>query len=132
MQLINFFTLLAIMGYANAECYDSGLDFDNQDTAASIAMAACQQTLSGTYGPESTYNGIRGSCVNTGNGKIDFLIEHITDGDRDLGVNECYDGLQKEINNCGKGGNTSYDNWSYKYASSSNILQVYSLLSSYV
>lgn len=114
MRCTKLLSALSIASYAAAECFESGLDWDDQDAAAAIVLAACRQTLSGTYGPESTFNGQRGSCVNTSNGKIDMIIRHITEGDRDLTEAECYDGLQKEVYGCGKGGETSYDNWAYK------------------
>lgn len=115
MQLINALTFFALTGYAAADCYESGLDWYNKNAALAIAKAACSLTLSGTYGPESTFNGQRGSCANTPGGKIDLIIKHIKDGNRYLGADECYDGLQKEINGCSKGGHSSYTNWSYKY-----------------
>lgn len=114
MQFFHSISLAALLGFASAACNQSGIDFYDKSDADHIAYAACSTTLSGTYGPESTYNGMKGACLNTENGKIDFLITHITDGSRDLPVDECYDGLQKEIWNCGKGGETSYTNWKYK------------------
>lgn len=115
MQLTNLLASVAFASVAAAECYQSGADWDDKDQAAKIAKTACEAQLATTYGPESTYNGQKGACMNTVGGKIDFVIRHITDGDRVLGVDECYDGLQSEIYNCGKGGDSHYTNWFYKY-----------------
>ncbi|KAG9253653.1 uncharacterized protein F5Z01DRAFT_737503 [Emericellopsis atlantica] len=84
------------------------------DAAAVVADKACDLKLGGTYGPEGTYNGRKAACFNTPHGKMDFIITHISDGERDLSQEECYDGLQKEIHGCGKGGSSSYTNWRYK------------------
>ncbi|KAI9147021.1 hypothetical protein HJFPF1_13052 [Paramyrothecium foliicola] len=115
MQLTSAFALFAFAGFSSAECYGSGADWYDRDNAALAANAACGQQLGGTYGPESTFNGQKAACVNTVNGKIDFIITHISEGEMLLPQDECYDGLQKEIYGCGKGGETSYTNWRYKY-----------------
>ncbi|KAH6856156.1 hypothetical protein B0I37DRAFT_402759 [Chaetomium sp. MPI-CAGE-AT-0009] len=115
MHFTNVLAFFALTGYATAECYRSGIDWYNKNEALTIARAACQLTLSGTYGPDGTYNAQRGACANTPNGKIDLIVEHISEGNRYIGVDECYDGLQKEINGCSKGGKSSYTNWFYKY-----------------
>lgn len=129
MQLTNLFNLATLAAFVAADCNGSGADWYDKDEAASIADSACDLQLGGTYGPESTYNGQKGSCFNTPNGKIDFLITHITEGERLLPRDECYDGLQKEIYGCDKGGETSYTNWRYKYASLRQLRKQFAVFS---
>jgi len=45
--------------------------------------------------------------------KVDFTVQNIGGANRRLPYAECYDGLQKEINSCDRGGATSYTNWRY-------------------
>ncbi|KAM7183307.1 hypothetical protein V8F33_013669 [Rhypophila sp. PSN 637] len=105
----------SLIPYVSADCHESGIDWHNKEAAKSMASQACTLLLSGTYGPEDTYNGQKVACLNTGDGnKIDFVIKHITEGNRDLPWAECYDGLQKEIGGCAKGGQSDYANWYYK------------------
>ncbi|KAM7212190.1 hypothetical protein V8F06_012442 [Rhypophila decipiens] len=114
-SILTVLTTSLIPYYVSAKCHESGLDWHNKDAARSMASQACTLLLSGTYGPESTYNGQKAACVNTGDGnKIDFVIRHIEDGNRDLAWAECYDGLQKEVGGCAKGGQSDYANWYYK------------------
>ena len=116
MQLNNLFAFATLGAFVAADCYGSGADWYDKDEAASIANSACNLQLGGTYGPESTYNGQKASCFNTPNGKIDLVVTHISEGELLLPQDECYDGLQKEIYGCSKGGESSYTNWRYKYA----------------
>ncbi|KAK3356680.1 hypothetical protein B0T25DRAFT_603195 [Lasiosphaeria hispida] len=115
MQLTNVLTFFTLTGYATAECYKTGFDWYDKNSALNIAYAACHLTLSGTYGPESSFSGQRVSCANSGQGaKVDMIIKHIKGGNRDLGPGECFDGLRKQIEDCGKGGKSTYENWEYK------------------
>jgi hypothetical protein len=55
-----------------------------------------------------------GRCYNLSNTKrVDFNIGNISSNRRNLGADECFDGLQKEINGCGNGGSSKYTNWQY-------------------
>ena len=55
-----------------------------------------------------------GRCYNLSNTKrVNFNIGNISSSRRNLGYDECFDGLQKEINGCGNGGSSSYTNWQY-------------------
>ncbi|KAH9902052.1 hypothetical protein F4778DRAFT_791010 [Xylariomycetidae sp. FL2044] len=42
-----------------------------------------------------------------------FAIERIKSDQRDLGKDECVDGLSKEVTGCWYGGTSSYTNWKY-------------------
>jgi hypothetical protein len=54
-------------------------------------------------------------CYNlSSNKKADFTLGLKGDvPERDIGVDECLDGLEKEINGCDHGGDTTYTNWHY-------------------
>lgn len=110
----NIIAILALAGYATAGCFSGGYEWHNRNQAAAIARSACELSLSGKYGPESAYDGQRSSCANTPTGKMDMIITHIKEDDRDLSPGECYDGLQKEIFGCSHGGYTRYTNWAFK------------------
>lgn len=65
--------------------------------------------MKGTFGGHKA----KAKCyVKDGKG-YDFIVTHIKDGNRDLGYDECYDGLQKEIGGCDRGGDSYYTNWEY-------------------
>lgn len=54
----------------------------------------------------------------TSNGKVwDFTIKRVSGGDEYmwLSLDDCVDGLFKEIRGCERGGKTTYTNWEYKY-----------------
>lgn len=106
--------LAAFVSVVNAGCYSGGELWGDKATALSNARSACDGALQGTYGPSGTPSGYRGICLNGNGKKLEFQIWHIQGGDRQLGADECYDGLQKEINGCDHGGDTSYTNWRYK------------------
>lgn len=56
-----------------------------------------------------------GRCYNLGSGKrVNFELGNISGGSRSIDYAECYDGFQKEINGCPRGGRTGYANWHYK------------------
>ncbi|KAK4187479.1 hypothetical protein QBC35DRAFT_452261 [Podospora australis] len=114
MQLTHILPLFALTGYAAAGCYQDGIEWSDRQQALGIVKSACEQLLIGKYGPKNTFNGERRTCANMGPNKIDIIITHIQGGDRDLPYEECYDGLQKEVTRCSRGGDTSYTNWRYK------------------
>lgn len=108
-------SVLSLVSAASATCYTSGEDWGDTAVALRHAHRVCKKHLHGEYGPGGTPSGYRGKCVNGNGKKLEFQIWHIDDGDRQLGVAECFSGLSKEINGCDKGGDTSYTNWRYKY-----------------
>ncbi|KAK0710733.1 hypothetical protein B0H67DRAFT_646166 [Lasiosphaeris hirsuta] len=117
MQLTNVLTFLTFTGYATAECFDSGVDWDDKTFALNSALSTCHMQLTGTYGPESSFSGQKASCANGKPGsniKYDFIIKHIKGGEKALGPGECFEDLRKEIEGCKKGGRSSYENWQYK------------------
>jgi hypothetical protein len=81
--------------------------------ALSYAFEACRDFLANPaqYQPGD----IRAHCYNLSSlKKVDFALQLRSDvGARTIDYNECYDGLQKEINGCANGGHTQYSNWIY-------------------
>lgn len=112
MQLTNALAFFSLSGLVAATCYGSGADWPSQDEAAVIAQSSCANALIGHYGPYE----LKEDCVSTITGSINFAILHIRDAEREIGLDECVDGLKKEIA-CSKGGETSYTNWGYRYVS---------------
>ncbi|KAK4182028.1 hypothetical protein QBC35DRAFT_217032 [Podospora australis] len=98
---------------ANATCFGSGEDWGDRSVALTTARNLCNSDLTGTYGPGGTTSGYRGACRNGNGKKLEFQLWHIQGGDRYISPDECYDGFQKEINGCSRGGDTSYTNWRY-------------------
>ncbi|KAL4721772.1 hypothetical protein ACLX1H_011266 [Fusarium chlamydosporum] len=96
------------------KCHDSGVDWATQKTfALTKAREGCE--LKFTINKWSPGEAL-GACYNLDSTKkIDLVLERISDGDdeREIGVDECYDGFQKEINGCDHGGYSSYTNWKY-------------------
>ncbi|KAI9170564.1 hypothetical protein HJFPF1_00032 [Paramyrothecium foliicola] len=93
-------------------CYSGGENWGaNLGYALSFATQACNDALQGDYNQGDQ----RSKCYNLdSNKKVDFRLSKHSDGSRHIAPEECYDGMQKEINNCDHGGETSYGNWFYK------------------
>ncbi|KAH8889456.1 hypothetical protein GQ53DRAFT_652505, partial [Thozetella sp. PMI_491] len=93
-------------------CFTGGVNWGaNKAYAQSFAALVCNTDFSGTYNPGD----IRAKCYNLDSTKkVDFTLKLISNnGARSIAAAECYDGLQKEINNCDNGGRTGYANWEY-------------------
>lgn len=94
-------------------CYTSGASWgDSKDLALQYAAAACNSALGQrTYVSSAP---VQAACYNlNSNLKANLQVSKISSGDLFLSYGDCYDGLQKEINGCGQGGDTSYTNWRY-------------------
>ncbi|KAF5646040.1 hypothetical protein F25303_5541 [Fusarium sp. NRRL 25303] len=127
MKFITILSSATVVTTVNAGCYTGGESFNDKASAYDWANKLCYgykytkdgveytvgPKLAGTFGAESTVSGSKASCVDSNNQKLEFFIDHIQDGSRVLGGDECYDGLQKEIS-CEHGGQSDYTNWSYK------------------
>lgn len=94
-------------------CYTSGASWGGgKDLALKYADTACQAIL----GQRNYVNDapVAAACYNLdSNLKANFQVSKISTGDRFLDHDDCYDGLQKEINGCGQGGDSSYTDWRY-------------------
>ncbi|ORY61245.1 uncharacterized protein BCR38DRAFT_487005 [Pseudomassariella vexata] len=94
-------------------CYTSGASWgSSKDFALQMAGSACNSALGQrTYVSASP---VIAACYNIDtNKKVNFQVSKISSGDKFLSFADCYDGLQKEINGCGQGGDSSYTNWRY-------------------
>ncbi|KAI0435727.1 hypothetical protein F4803DRAFT_573973 [Xylaria telfairii] len=94
-------------------CYTSGASWgDSKAYALELAAAACNGGLGQrTYTSDSSVATV---CYNIDtNKRVNFQVSKISAGDRFLNAADCQDGLTKEINGCGQGGDSSYTNWRY-------------------
>jgi len=93
-------------------CYSSGVTWGgDRGNAYGKATEACKGFV-GTFSSKD----IKYACRNlSSKKKVDFTLHYIGSGSRDIAEAECYDGLRKEIDNCDRGGSTSYTNWKYSY-----------------
>lgn len=79
------------------------------------ALHHAKELCSGPFIGTFQHGDYRAKCFNLSNEKkVDSSLGIISEGPRDIGYDECYDGLQKEINLCGQGGRTRYTNWEYQ------------------
>ena len=94
-------------------CYTSGESWgDSKDLALQYAAAACNSALGQrTYVSSAP---VQAACYNLNSDlKANLQVSKISAGDQYLDYDDCYDGLQKEINGCSMGGDSSYTNWRY-------------------
>lgn len=137
MQLFSSILALgALAPLVSAGCYGGGEKWgSSKDLALRIAKSACEEDRGElrklyTWGnhPEAKTGTVKvtdnNRCVKL---EVDYIWDPHTDdiskiifmdnGLDDAGSvpkNECYDGLQKEINGCDRGGDSSYTHWKYK------------------
>ncbi|KAI1765201.1 hypothetical protein GGR53DRAFT_490865 [Hypoxylon sp. FL1150] len=138
MQL--FSSILAVGAMAplvSGGCYSGGDKWDSsKDVALRVAKAACNEERGGQlrriymWGdhPESKTGTVN---VNDGDRCIKLEVDYIWDPHTsdvskiiymDTGLDDsssvpkdqCYDGLQKKINGCEHGGESSYSHWKFK------------------
>lgn len=109
-----FAPLFAGLTLVAGNCFEHGEAWATQRAyALAKAEEVCQLKFSITGWASGD---IAGACYNLDSTKkVDFVLERVSSGDdeRPISAEECYDGFQKEINNCGKGGRTAYGNWAY-------------------
>lgn len=110
----SFFVGLATAALASAECFTGGEPWASQKPRALQQLQyACKLNFANTQfylnEPE------KGVCYDIGGGKmVNFNLKYIgTDDVREMDEFECYDGFQKEVNNCETGGASQYTNWRY-------------------
>lgn len=123
-------TAIALSGLASAaavpeydhdldkrRCFSTGEKFGGKYT---YAKARAQEACSTTFVSPSIWekNEERFACANLDDGKmVDFAISLTGDNageTRELGYEECIDGLMKQVG-CSKGGQKEYGNWKYRY-----------------
>lgn len=97
-------------------CFKSGATFGNdRGTALTRARSVCNGFLSRTYRRGTGFV----MCQNLSDNKHVVFTVRLSGPNaplsRDLGASECYGGLSSEINSCGRGGQTTYGRWYYRY-----------------
>lgn len=140
MQLRNIFPTILALGtlapLVSAGCFDGGEKWgSSKDAALRIAKNVCNQDrgelrrlyMWGNH-PEAKTGSISASgdnrCIKL---QVDYvwdphtddigkiiLMDNGLDNSGSVPKNECYDGLQKEINGCERGGESKYTHWKYK------------------
>ncbi|KAF4980506.1 hypothetical protein FZEAL_3494 [Fusarium zealandicum] len=110
----SFACLLAGLTLVLGKCHTSGAEWATQRTfALTKAREVCELKFS--INRWSAGEAL-GACYNLDSTKkVDLVLERISTGDdeREISVDECFDGFQKEINGCDQGGVSSYTNWKY-------------------
>ncbi|CAH7666061.1 hypothetical protein PPACK8108_LOCUS378 [Phakopsora pachyrhizi] len=110
-----YITLIAILPMVLGGCHKGGVTYGssaNRARATEWLNEVCRE-ISGYY-PESA---VGTKCRNgKENIRFNYYVKHISPNTRYLGVDECKDGLNKEIVNCSRGGKTRYGNWEYRLA----------------
>lgn len=96
-------------------CFQTGATYGgNKDDALKAARTACNSALKGTYNKRET----RVKCYNIGNDKhvklTVGLTGHNAGSQRNIGSDECYNGLAGRIESCPKGDDKTYGNWRYR------------------
>jgi hypothetical protein len=104
---------LTVATSTSATCFTGGEHWASQRPAALQQLQyACKLRFATTQhysGKES------GACYDIGGGKmVNFNLKYTgSDKSRAIGEAECYNGFQKEVNNCEYGGASQYTNWRY-------------------
>ncbi|KAI0011218.1 hypothetical protein F4779DRAFT_615886 [Xylariaceae sp. FL0662B] len=112
--------LLPLLPLATGNCFTAGESWDSADRglAYTYAQRACRERLTGVYGNPGGVV-VKDACYDhDDNGRrslsFRFRVRRAVLGEeRSLGYDECYDGLQKEIRGCDRGGESEYTNWVY-------------------
>lgn len=94
-------------------CYTSGASWGSgKDLALQYAAAVCNSALGQRVYLSSAP--VQAACYNIeSNKKANFQVSKVSSGDKFLDYAGCYDGLQKEINGCGQGGDSSYTDFRF-------------------
>jgi len=99
---------------ARRGCYSGGEPWGGEANKArdSVKLACAGPLGNRIYDNRET----RSACYNLNGGKrAEFQIRHLHNVGRFISSSECEDGLLKEINGCGNGGESEYTNWWYRY-----------------
>jgi hypothetical protein len=96
-------------------CFKSGEDFgSNRVDAYATIRKACDEYFQGTYNKGKEYS----KCYNMTKTKSLQLVIGLkgknAGATRYLSPEECRGGLGSEVDNCSKGGQTTYGNWYYR------------------
>lgn len=115
MQLTNLLAIFALAGFASAECFNTGVGWEDLGQAAIIAQSACSLGMASIeYGPGEEIS----VCAHTLTGKVDMHVRHLDRrSTRYLHYNDCYEYLRSEIYGCGRGGLKNRGPLQFKYVS---------------
>lgn len=112
MKATTIFAALCTIAGVHAGCYSGG-QTGNHEFGFEQLNGVCTEFINkGAFSSGEERTAVRGP--DSTNTNWDFAVTYISSGTRDLGLDECIDGLHKEINGCTYGGETSYTNWKYK------------------
>lgn len=106
--------LLACFPLASARCYGGGAQAPGliRTTAVSALQGACSQ-LTGSY----LENEARNRCIEisegSSSGKYDLVVHRIGKNGGTMKIDDCEDGLTKEILGCSRGGHSRKGDWEY-------------------
>jgi hypothetical protein len=108
MQILTLLPVFLAAG-AYAGCYSGGESWGDRQVALNSAQAACDAGLSGDFDGNTN----KATCMD-GNGiRFNFSVHRLQSSRGSLSAAECFDGLQREINGCANGGDTSYGTWRF-------------------
>jgi hypothetical protein len=96
-------------------CFSTGIKYGgDKKNAIEAAKKACNGPLKGKYRKRET----RVECYNISSNKHVVLTIGLTGrdagADRNIGYQECYNGLEGRINACDRGDDHTYGHWRYR------------------
>ncbi|KAF7559136.1 hypothetical protein G7046_g5025 [Stylonectria norvegica] len=101
-------SLIPLSSLATAGCYSGGESWGDQKAGVQTTLRdqLCQGTLSGHFdqGQEKS------ACMAMNDRHADFTVKRKT-GPLDLSPSDCYFYFNREIDGCGNGGSTEYEDW---------------------
>ena len=113
MQLSSLFSLASLAGVALAGCYSGGESWGDwvPSVQSTLSATLCKpEQLSGHFGNAQT----KKVCLVIGGGiHANFEVQR-KGGESDLSDGDCYFYFNREVDACGNGGSTEYENWIFR------------------
>lgn len=113
MKLFKLVTLLSLNGLVSAACFWSGQEWDgwHKFIQAGLREDICKpKVLSGDY----IENEIKEKCLALGDGvHAKFSITRLNKS-ASLSDYDCYFYMNRELEECARGGETTYGNWRFR------------------
>ncbi|CAM1502099.1 Fc.00g040830.m01.CDS01 [Cosmosporella sp. VM-42] len=109
MQLPSFLSLVPLASLALAGCYSGGEGWGDSKASvqSTLSSTLCPQNLAGHFTNAQT----KSVCLAIGDGiHANFDVQR-KGGEADLSTDDCYFYFNREIDGCGNGGSTGYENW---------------------
>jgi len=107
-------TLLSITKPTHAACFETGVSWSSIGTIypLELLVRVCDEIVGeGSFAAGEKRHRCR--PVSMGEQHVDYTVTRISGTAGVLTYGDCWDGLQKEIVGCSKGGSSSYSNWKY-------------------